>query len=445
MRSALAVAAVAAALGSVLLAFAYTGIRSSLLDERQASARRQADLNARSLRSGLRADSADPAQLLSQLRVAPEGQAVLIVDDQVFATTAGLDVAALPEPLVAAVLDDEAGQQRAEVSSSLALVTGVPIAEAGAHYFEVTSLEPVSSALDSVAAPLVVASVAATAIGGLVGLAISGAVLRPVTTTSALALRIAGGDSDARLDVGGDPDLAGLADSFNEMVGQLHGRIDREAAFASNVSHELRGPLMALEHAIERVDRQRDVLPVEAADAIDALEHQVRSFNRLVLDLLEISRFDAGTAELVVREVDVGELVRAVFDERGDEVPVVEPGGPVLAVLDPRRLHQVLTNLLDNAASYASGATAVVVEPLGDQVRITVEDDGPGIGPEERDRIFERFERGTAGRALGASSGTGLGLALVAHHVALHGGSVTVASGPGGGARLVVELPRRAA
>jgi signal transduction histidine kinase len=111
--------------------------------------------------------------------------------------------------------------------------------------------------------------------------------------------------------------------------------------------------------------------------------------------------------------------------------------------IDKRRIERVVANLVENAAVYAGGVTRLAVEATGDKVRLIVEDAGPGVPAEGRDRIFERFFRGSAAGRRRAGDGTGLGLALVAEHVRLHGGRVWVDDRPGGGSRFVVELPIR--
>jgi signal transduction histidine kinase len=252
-----------------------------------------------------------------------------------------------------------------------------------------------------------------------------------------------GGELDTRLDAERDRDLAPLADAFNDMVDDLRDRLDREARFASDVTHELRGPLTVLASAVNIVERRRDQLPPEAAQAVDALDAQVIAFNRLVLDLLEISRFEVGTAKADRREVDVEQFLRASLAERDAPPPLrVGLGTATTQALDPRRMHQVVANLLDNAANYAGGATAVVAERTdGGALRIAVEDAGPGIAADEREAVFGRFARGTTGTSAGAPRGSGLGLALCADHVRLHGGRIWVEDAPTGGARFVVELP----
>jgi len=179
------------------------------------------------------------------------------------------------------------------------------------------------------------------------------------------------------------------------------------------------------------------------------LEAQVSTFNTLVLDLLEISRFDARTAHLEPTTADLAELCEDVVRTRGYDGVAVSTPGPVPARVDRRRIEQVLSNLLENARRYAGGATEVRLErrdadgdeEAGEWIRVRVEDRGPGVPPAERDAIFERFVRGRAAEAPESPRGTGLGLAVTRQHVELHGGRIWVEDRPGGGASFVVELP----
>jgi signal transduction histidine kinase len=165
-----------------------------------------------------------------------------------------------------------------------------------------------------------------------------------------------------------------------------------------------------------------------------------------VEDLLEISRYDAGVADLHLEDVRLTELVtRAVASVGG---PPVELGPGAVAdglaiQADKRRMTQVIKNLVENAARYGGGATRVIVDAGHFVARVAVDDEGPGVAPEEREAIFERFFRGSAsGQRRGGGQGSGLGLSLVTEHVRLHGGRVWVEDNPvGTGARFVVELP----
>ncbi|MGH9040078.1 MAG: sensor histidine kinase, partial [Acidimicrobiia bacterium] len=259
------------------------------------------------------------------------------------------------------------------------------------------------------------------------------------------AAAIAGGRLETRLGEVEDADLAILVSSFNSMVDALQMRIERDARFASDVSHELRSPLTTLATTVGVLVGRRDEMPERARAALDLLEADVSRFQRLVEDLLEISRFDAGVAELHREEVRLGELVRRAVASAGSYLPVAfSPGAEHLTVeIDKRRLERVIANLVENASFYGGGVTAVRVERGRTVARIAVMDNGPGVPEEEREAVFRRFFRGSAsGRRRSGGKGSGLGLALVAEHIRLHGGRVWVEDGAGGtGACFVVELP----
>lgn len=440
-RAALAVGVTSLVLSSSIALAAYFLVRSSLVNERKSVALRQAYTNARLLRSGLRAPNPDVARLLTGVQVDPRGDALLQMGDEWFTSSVNVDAGELPRSLRDGVMKGGAGRQLIRIDGVPFLVVGVHIRESDADYFELTSLADVEDSLSSLRSSLVIAAVVTTAIGVLIGIVVSGAVLRPVSRVAALAHRIAGGDLDSRLKFDRDSDLRPLAESFNEMLDELRARIQRETRFASDVTHELRGPLAALASAVQVVNRRRDELPETVVVAVDALEEQVTSFNQLVLDLLEIARFDAHAARLEHETVEVQPLLESVLHECEVRNVVVQVEPELTVPADRRRLHQVVRNLVENACRYAGGPTALIATRQAASVRIAVEDRGPGVPADERDAIFQRFARGARGEEPGAPRGTGLGLALVAEHVQLHGGTVWVEDGDDGGTRFVVELP----
>jgi signal transduction histidine kinase len=231
------------------------------------------------------------------------------------------------------------------------------------------------------------------------------------------------------------------------MAEVLEGRIDRDGRFASDVSHELRSPLMTLSASIEVLASRREEMPDASAQAaVDLMVADVARFKQLVEDLLEISRFDAGAARLDLSDIRPGELAtQAVAWSQSPDVPI-ELDADLAGVLiraDKRRLVRVITNLLDNARKYGGGATRVQLLRTATGLRIAVEDNGPGVPEEERALIFDRFSRGAGSSRRAGSEGVGLGLSLVDEHVALHKGRVWVEDRPDGeeGARFVVELP----
>ncbi len=351
----------------------------------------------------------------------------------------------IPDALQAEVDAGQPGRMRVDVDGEPTLVVGIPIADGGAYY-EGAPLVELERTLEGLAISLVGASAITTLAGGLLGVWVARRVFRPLLDIGNAADAIAGGRLDTRLPVGADRDVDLIAKPFNEMAQALQDRLDRDARFASEVSHELRSPLMTLSAAVEVLENSRDEMPDRAQTALDLLSADVDRFQQLVEDLLEISRFDAGAIKLHLEEVLVAEVViQAVSMLGGGGIPVryEEDVSEIVVRIDKRRFARVLANLIDNAERYAGGATAITISRDDELALIAVEDRGPGVADADRQLIFDRFSRGSEGGNRAPDSGVGLGLALVDEHVRLHGGRVWVEDRPDGepGARFVVALP----
>lgn len=451
LRARLTVAfALGALVLSVILAtITYGLVRENLVRQREASATRQAYLNARVLRDSLRGATASEQSLLDTLQTPTGASPILFHAGQWFAANPiNRGREQLPVQLRELVTSGSAGRMRFELDGDTELAIGVPIPAVDGAYYEIASFSDVQRTLRSLALALLAAAVVTTVAGALLGATASRRVLRPLSHVSAAAVAIAGGRLDTRVARVTDPDLGTLIDSFNDMAGALQERIERDARFASDVSHELRSPLTTLTASVGILESRREELPERAQAAFDLLAADVQRFSSMVEDLLEISRFDAGAAHLLLETVRISELVvQAVAVSGNTTVPITvsaEAAASTVAV-DKRRFVAVMSNLLSNADRYAGGATLVDVELGGsDTVRIAVEDAGTGVSAEDRERVFERFARGVdaAGRR-GAGEGVGLGLALVREHVNLHGGRAWVEDRRDGetGARFVIELP----
>ncbi len=314
-----------------------------------------------------------------------------------------------------------------------------------ARFFSVYNLSSASDNLHALLATLIAAGIVTTALGAVLGRWAAGRALRPLRDVSRAALAIAGGMLDTRLETADARDLAVLTSSFNRMADRLQQRIERDARFTSDVSHELRSPLTTLAAALSVIEARKDEMPERSQHALDLLAAEVRRFQRMVGDLLEISRYDSRSADFEPAPVEIGELVRhAAAPSSHSVIPItVDPESDhQLVFVDKRRIERVLSNLIENADRYAGGVTEVSVESEDGFVRVLVDDAGPGVPEADRTRIFERFTRGSSGAgSRGAGVGTGLGLALVREHVRLHGGRVFVTDAPSGGARFVVEIP----
>jgi len=446
-------ATVAFGLVSLMLAGAFgvvthVLVRSWAIADRENAAVRQAYTNARLVRNRLRSPGTDIPALLSGLQFTGTGVALIQRQGRWYTSSVDADRSGLTPSLRAEVGDGRAARQVVRGQGGPSLLIGVPIAEASADFYVIESLQDLESTLAGLRTAFLAGTAVAAAVGATTGALISRRVLRPLTETSRTATLIASGESAARLPATNDPDLEPLTTSFNDMVDRLVARARREARFASDVSHDLRGPLATLSAAVSVIKRRRDQVPETARAAIDALDDQVESFNRLVVDLLEISRFEAGTAVLDRRNVDLEEFVRVVLrdSEAHHDIPIdTAAASSMRAEIDPRRIQQVLLNLLDNADRYAGGATRIeITRPATGRVSIAVEDRGPGVPSDLRDAIFDRYERGPAAQDPEMPDGTGLGLALAAQHVALHHGSIHVEPNSGGGSRFVIELPEDA-
>jgi two-component system sensor histidine kinase MtrB len=436
-RSSLAFALMALVLSAVLVGLTYELSRRYLLDQRESLAVRQAVVNARVVGSALVREGVDWPGLLATLPSSGGSSAVLERSGEWFAASLSVGQDDLPASLLERVAAGDVAVQRTRVGGQPAVVVGVPVPAAQARYFEVFPLSELQRTLRTLAAVLGVAAAVTTAAGALLGRLASRQVLRPLGGVAATATDIADGRLDARLAGGDDPDLAPLTGAFNDMVDSLRARIENEARFASNVSHELRTPLTALRASVEVLERRLDGA---ALPALEVLQTQVTRFERLLLDLLDISRFDAGTEQLALEDTEPARLVAAAVERLGyGDVPVVvDPSTPRTFRLDRRRLERILGNLLENAQQHAGGAVRVAVRGTGDGLQLAVDDAGPGVPAQERTRVFDRFHR-LDGR--GAPAGTGLGLAIVAEHCELHGGTVRVEDADAGGARFVVEIP----
>ena len=287
-------------------------------------------------------------------------------------------------------------------------------------------------------------------------------VVTPIRMARRVAERLAAGRLQERLEVSGEDDLARLATSFNQMASNLQRQIRQleelsrvQRRFVSDVSHELRTPLTTVRMAGDVIhDAKDDMDPVTARSA-ELLQTELDRFETLLVDLLEISRFDAGAAQLEVDDVDLVDVARRVVestrplaDQRGVRLVVREPTGVCLAEADVRRVERVVRNLVSNAIDHAgprrSGEQAeVVVTVAADEhaSAVAVRDHGVGLAPGESAMVFNRFWRADPARAR-TSGGTGLGLSISLEDAHLHGGWLQAWGRPGEGAQFRLTLPR---
>jgi signal transduction histidine kinase len=266
---------------------------------------------------------------------------------------------------------------------------------------------------------------------------------RPLREMTAAAKAMARGDYSRRVQATSRDEVGQLATAFNQMAADLAAADRQRRELIANVSHELRTPIFAIQAVLENV-----VDGVSDPDTLRTALAQTERLGRLVTELLDLSRIEAGVVPLDLEPFDVADFLAAAVREAevgasaaGRDVRFAVHAEPGKALADPGRLHQVVANLLDNAARHSppGGTVTAAARRDADHLVIEVTDEGPGIPPDQRARVFERFTRGE--RAAGHSGGTGLGLAIAQWVVELHGGSISVVDAPAPGCRIRVELP----
>lgn len=437
-RVTLAFGALALGLSALLAVLAWTLVTQSVLHQTTRSALAETAVDRAEVQGALDAGSSDVGGVLDSLTGSDAVAVLARVGGEWFGTKPAIGPSSLPGALVTLVGTGREATQRITVDGRLYLAVALPMRAHGDFYVEVYPLAEVARGARTLSLGLTGAAVVTALLGLGVGRAASTLALRPLTALNAAAADVAAGRLDTRLEASGDPDLAELATTFNRTVEALERHAVADARFAVDVSHELRGPLTTMLNSMQVITNRHDLLPADVREPVDLLAAELERFRHLVVDLLEISRHDAG--DQVVREpVRVGELVRRAADATaGRPLTTVDPAVEAMTMtVDKRRLERVVANLVGNAETHGGGCTGVQVAVVDGRVRVAVDDAGPGIPEELRDRVFERFARG----GTGASTGVGLGLAIVARHVGVHDGQVRVEERPEGGARLVVDLP----
>jgi two-component system sensor histidine kinase MtrB len=442
---------IGATLLSVLFAsLAYFGVRHILVTERQSTDLRQAYVNAALVRNALTTNPASVSEILQSLDIGTSSTSYTRWRGQWFATPSTAAQRNIPVKLQRMAARNIVARQVVLRHGTPVLFIDVPLPHIHATYYQLHSLSDLEATLRRLFLIFAGGALFTSLLGAASGSLITRRAMAPLLIASEAAQRVAAGELDTRIPE--DPknsEVATLATSFNTMIEQLVLRLQRDARFAGDVSHELRSPLTTLSNAVEVMRHSRGELSVEARSAFDLLASDVGTFLVLVEDLLEIARSDAGLSAMNLEPVALDELVRQCVksavrrhDLRDVPVEIGQGVSGVLVNVDRRRFERVMTNLLDNAQRYGGGATAIRLSARADQLIVDVDDAGAGVDPRDRERIFDRFYRGTLSNDRGAARGSGLGLALVADHVAHFAGTVAVLSSPEGGARLEIQLPR---
>ncbi len=384
--------------------------------------------------------------------------------DQVMTSTSSVNfpVDVVSANLRTAIHDDRANVHVQSVElpggiPGIATGTNIDVPTAGRYDLVfVYTLADVAQNLAFVQYALGIGGILFVAFTGLIVWTVSTRAIRPIMMTAATAERFAAGNLGERISVEGHDVSATLATSFNRMAESIEGQITTLATlstlqqqFVSDVSHELRTPLTTIKLATSMLYQNRKSFDKDTKRAAELLEVQVARFENLLGELLELSRIDAGAADLESEQVSPASVAQACIDNVATlaathKTPITlhAPGGHGVVELDARRIRRILLNFLSNAIDHGEGKPIEVwVDSNADAVSFAVRDHGVGMTETEVDRVFDRFWRADPSRQR-KTGGTGLGLAIAAGDARVHGGVIDVWSRPNEGACFRLTLPR---
>lgn len=474
---------VVAALGVILLSRITTGLLESA--ERNAISEATAGMtDAQRLSSAVETGTAgtSPTRLVDTITASlatragspPQFEVLLLAESPTQASapergTNLVSVASVPADLRSAIADS--GRQSwtyteiryLDGRTAPGIIVGAPLTIPSVGAYQLYYLFPLSeeaSTLDLVRSGVIATAALLVVLLAVIAWLVTRQVVDPVRAAAEVAEQFSHGHLEQRVNVRGEDDLARLATSFNEMAASLEEQIHRledlsavQQRFVADVSHELRTPLTTIRMAADILFEGRENYDPATARSAELLQTQLDRFENLLVDLLEISRHDAGVAVLEIDSVNLATLVARVVeattplaDRYGSELVVTrEPAeGDFTIAADARRIDRVLRNLLDNAIEHGEGAPIDIhIASSPSAVAVTVRDFGVGLTPEAAAHVFDRFWRADPARTR-TTGGTGLGLAIATEDTRLHGGWLEVWGAPGRGACFRLTLPRDA-
>ncbi len=264
-------------LSTLMAGITYFTARQTFLSERQAAEQRQAFANASLVQNALRSPTTQVTQLIESVDTLPGSRSVLRTGGQWYATSISVGQSAIPAAERSLVLSGTPASQLFTLAGTPQQVIGVPLPAVHSTYFEVFSLDELAGTLRALAFALASAALVTTLAGAALGRWASSRALRPLADVTDAAVAIAGGQLDTRVEIGDDPDLEELASAFNTMTANLQDRIEREARFTSDVSHELRSPLTTLTATVAVLEAHRRELSPRAQRALDLLDGDLRA------------------------------------------------------------------------------------------------------------------------------------------------------------------------
>jgi len=338
-------------------------------------------------------------------------------------------------------------QERTVVNGTPYVLTGTRIRPTGPEVYLFTRLDAEQAILTELMTIGAVSGGLALLGAGGVAFMVTRNVMVPIRRLGHAARMLGQGDLDVRMEVKGTDEIADVSRTFNETAEALARSMDELRAmdaasrrFVADVSHELRTPLTAMTAVTEVLEDVEDADPTTVS-AAHLIANETKRLARLVEDLMEISRFDAGTAAMRIEDINLTELAEATLAARGwtAKVHVVAP--PLVATrIDARRMDVVIANLVGNALKHGGEPVALSIYDQGTHVLVQVADSGPGIPAEALPHIFDRFYK--ADKARGRSEGSGLGLSIAFENARMHGGELSAGNRPEGGAVFTLRFPK---
>lgn len=395
----------------------------------------------------VKADTSWKSRLVDDVRVSPKFDISLVSDDfrrRVKSSTA---------------IQHQTIQVQIDGESYPAILTGQQYSIQKQYPFElylIYDLKNESQILTMIQWTLVFGGTFSLLLIGFFSFIVTSWLVRPVKNAADVSEIIAQGDLTQRLPVKGTDIVADWAGSFNRMADTLKGKIDdldrlseMQQHFVSDVSHELRTPLTTMKISADILYGQRETFTPESKRSAELLYEQIDRFDRLLSDLLEISRYDAGLT-LQVERFDMNALVGYALDgiqqlAESKSVRLIAdiPSGPVYCEVDPRRVDRVLNNLLTNAVEHSEGKPVkIAIAENVSAVAITVTDNGIGMDKNETSKVFDRFWRADPSRKR-TTGGTGLGLAIALEDALAHNGKLEVTAELGVGSSFRLTIPKR--
>ncbi|TDD61388.1 HAMP domain-containing histidine kinase [Kribbella antibiotica] len=416
----------------------------------------------------LTASTADQLAAITPELSYPPDQAALdririAVGENTLVTFRGMQSADGAAGLVPGTLRTAVQEQRQMVAQRITaegkpwLLIGTPImttavngsrTPSGIEVYSVRDLTAVEQEIDSLTRTAVATSALALLPAVFLALLAARSVLRPVRDLRDTARRLADGDLSARTAPQGADELAALTDTVNEMAASLQDsmvtmqRMQSDARrFAADVSHELRTPLSTLTAVVEVLAGTTAGMEPDARESAELAVTETERLVRLVEDLMEVSRFDAGTAGLRLEETNLADAVRDCLRARNwlDQVDLVAADNVVLRC-DRRRLDVIVANLVGNAFRHGEPPVLVRISVTQEEAAVEVTDNGPGLSEMVLPHVFDRFYKADAART--RTPGSGLGLAIALENARLHSGDLTASNNAHGGARFTLLLPR---